>query len=162
MPNKHFHKVIPLILTGLLWGMAPLSRADQTHNGEESLQAVKQELAEAGRAIQGYSAAQRDKAVEQVQAALTTLDRQIDALQTRLDTQWDQLSQSARERARASLATLRQQRNEVAEWYGGMKYSSGNAWDEMKQGFSRAYTDLRESWAKAEQEFDQERPAPAP
>lgn len=43
-----------------------------------------------------------------------------------------------------------------------MKYSSGNAWDEMKQGFSRAYTDLRESWAKAEQEFDQERPAPAP
>ena len=72
------------------------------------------------------------------------------------------MSQSARTQARSTLATLRQQRNEVAEWYGGMKYSSSNAWDRMKQGFSNAYSSLHDSWVKAEQEFDKDQQPTSP
>jgi hypothetical protein len=158
MTNKH----ISVILACLLWGLSPLSFGDQNTDDDKSIQEIKQELAEAGHAVQSYSAAQRDKAVEHVQSALATLDSQIDELQTRLDEQWDQLSESARTKARSTLATLRQQRNEVAEWYGGMKYSSSNAWEQMKQGFSNAYSDLHESWAKAKEEFDQEQQAETP
>ena len=32
----------------------------------------------------------------------------------------------------------------------------------MKQGFSEAYTDLRESWVKAEQEFETDRQPETP
>ena len=116
MHDKNFFKITSLILAGALWGLSPLSHGAQTNDNGKSLQEVQQELTEAGQAIQSYSAAQRDKAVEQVKAALTTLDGQIEALQVRLDQQWDQLSDSARAKARSSLATLQQQRTEVAEW----------------------------------------------
>jgi hypothetical protein len=162
MQKKRKYGITFLFLASLLWGLTASCFGEETADSGKSLQEVKQELAEAGRAIQNYSAAQRDKAVEQGQVALATLDAQIDELQTRLDEQWDQLSQSARRQARATLATLQQQRNEVAEWYGGMKYSSSNAWDEMKQGFSNAYSALRESWIEAEQEFEKEQPPQSP
>ena len=34
---------------------------------------------------------------------------------------------------------LRQQRNELAEWYGAMKYSAAENWDDAKDGFASAY-----------------------
>jgi hypothetical protein len=151
-----------LFMTTLLLGSVSIGFGEQPPDQEKSLQEVKQELAEAGRAIQGYSAEQRDKAIERVGSALVTLDARIEALQDRIDTNWDQLSESTRLQTRETLTALRQRRNEVAEWYGGLKYSSSNAWDRMKEGFSDAYTALRESWVEAEQEFDKEQPDTSP
>ena len=37
----------------------------------------------------------------------------------------------------------------LAEWYGGIKHSSDNAWDTVKQGFADAYRTLSESLAEA-------------
>jgi hypothetical protein len=42
----------------------------------------------------------------------------------------------------------------VAEKYGSLKASSTSAWEEMKQGFSEAYEDLSDAWAKSVNEFD--------
>jgi hypothetical protein len=77
-----------------------------------------------------------------------------DALESRVDNEWDQMTQTAREKARANLKTLRQQRNELAEWYGSFKNSSAGAWEQMKKGFSDAYQAMSDAWEKAQSEFD--------
>ena len=64
------------------------------------------------------------------------------------------MSQAAREKAQASRRALRERRTEVAEWYGGLKSSSDTAWDEIKEGFARAYEALAKSWDEALQAFD--------
>ena len=55
--------------------------------------------------------------------------------------------------ARATLDALRRQRNELAEWYGGLKHSSAESWEQVKAGFVKSYEVLRESFAKARKEF---------
>jgi hypothetical protein len=41
----------------------------------------------------------------------------------------------------------------VAEWFGAMRYSSENAWDNMKEGFLDSYQELKESLEKAADRF---------
>ena len=66
---------------------------------------------------------------------------------------WGQMDQSARKKARASLKALRKQRNEVAEWYGGLKHSSSNAWEDVKKGFLNSYQVIRDTFDKVQGEF---------
>ncbi len=51
------------------------------------------------------------------------------------------------------LASLRKQRNELAEWSGSLKTSSAESWEHIKEGFSDAYRSLSDSWQKAQKEF---------
>ena len=64
---------------------------------------------------------------------------------------------AAREKARARLKELRSQRTQVAEWYGSLKSSSGDAWEHMKEGFSDAYTALHDAWEKAAKDFSSDK-----
>jgi hypothetical protein len=50
-------------------------------------------------------------------------------------------------------SALRKQRNEVAEWYGGLKHSASNAWEDVKKGFLKSYQALRDTFDKAHSEF---------
>ncbi|KEA62678.1 hypothetical protein ADIMK_3150 [Marinobacterium lacunae] len=78
------------------------------------------------------------------------MDQRIDALQAKIDQNFDDMSDAARQEAREDMKTLRKLRNKTAEWYGSMKTSSADAWDQMKKGFSNAYKDLAEAWEKSE------------
>ena len=48
---------------------------------------------------------------------------------------------------------LRKKRNELSEWYGGLKHSSANAWDHVKDGFAEGYESLEDAFDKADKEF---------
>lgn len=85
--------------------------------------------------------------------ALEKLDGRIDTLETRIDDNWDKMDKAAREKARASLKALRNQRIQLAEWYGGLKQGSASAWEHMKTGFADAYQALNDAWGKAKIEF---------
>jgi hypothetical protein len=63
------------------------------------------------------------------------------------------MDQAARKKTRATLNALRRQRNEAAEWYGGLKHSSAEAWEQVKAGFVQSYEVLKESFTKAGKEF---------
>lgn len=130
----------------------PLCFADSS-NDEATLKHVKKEVADAARAIKAYSVDQRDEAVKKAKASLDDLDASIEQLQASIDKKWDQMNQASREKARATMEKLGRQRNQVAEWYGGLKHSSAGAWDNVKQGFSDAYGTLADSWEKAIAEF---------
>jgi len=118
-----------------------------------SINEVKQETQDLIQSLGAYTADQRDEAVEKAKMALNDMDKRIDALEKRIDDNWDQMNKAAREKARANLKALRKQRNEVAEWYGSLKNSSADAWEHMKKGFSSAYKALGDAWERAANEF---------
>jgi hypothetical protein len=140
------------LITVALLGLAPPSHASQHEKDKTTAKAVRHEVADAAEAIKQYGADKRDEAAKKAQAALDVLDARIEAMEARIDRNWDKMDKAAREQARSRLKALREQRVEVAEWYGGLKNSTAEAWDQMKAGFSGAYTSLRRTWEKAETE----------
>jgi peptidoglycan hydrolase CwlO-like protein len=142
------------IALAVLFAAAPVCFASPSSSGKTTMKEMKQEVVDAGRAIKDYSVQERDKAVEKVKSALEDMDARIDRLETRMDENWNRMDQSARRKAEEALKELRRCRNQVAEWYGGLKYSSSKSWDHMKKGFSDSYDALRGAWEKAEKEWE--------
>lgn len=143
--------ICSLILIAIL-GVIPLCYG-QTENVDTSIEEVKKETQDLLQTIGSYTADKRDEAVQKTKEGLNKLDRRIDALEARIDKDWEDMSQTARTEAREKLKALRKQRNQVAEWYGSMKTSSADAWIHMKKGFSEAYKALEDAWVKSEKEF---------
>lgn len=128
--------------------------ADRAAEEKTTKKEVKQEIREAFEAVENYTADQRDEAVEKIKVALKNIDRQIEGMENRIGKEWDQMDQAARRKAGSTLASLRKQRNELAEWYGGLKYSSAEAWGHVKKGFLKSYKALSTAFGQAESEFN--------
>jgi hypothetical protein len=122
----------------------------KSHEDNTTVKSVQQEAQDLIEALKGYTADQRDAAIQRSKRALDILDTRIDELETKIADDWDQMSSAARKKTRESLKILRKKRNDVAEKYGSLKASSTSAWEEMKQGFSDAYEDLSDAWAKSD------------
>lgn len=135
MKTQESRKASLVFITAVFFAMGSLSFAAQTSTNETGAKDVKEKVTEAVQAIEKYSVDQRDEAVKKGKAVLDDLDARIDSLESQLNKKWGQMDQSARKKVRASLKALRKQRNEVAEWYGGLKHSSSNAWEDVKKGF---------------------------
>lgn len=146
-----------LLLTAALAAVAPgVIAAEESESNATTVEDIRHELADTGEAIAAYSAEQRDEAVAEAESALATLDASIERSQAWVDKNWDEMSEAAREKARSAMVNLREQRNEVAEWLGGLKHSSAEAWDDVKDGFAGAWSQLQMSWSQAQEEFDSE------
>ncbi len=147
------NRLIVSMIAVMVFCFMPIVQA-QSGNDTVTAQDVKKETKELINTLQQYTVEQRDQAVKEADQALKKVDSRMDALESRVDNEWDQMTQAAREKARANLKALRQQRNELAEWYGSFKNSSAGAWEQMKKGFSDAYQAMSDSWEKAKSEFD--------
>lgn len=132
-------------------GSAPVCHA-QGGNDNASVDKIKKETQEFIQTIGSYTADKREKAIQETRERLDKFDKRIDALEARLDKNWNKMSDAARKEARENLKALRKQRNRVAEWYGSMKTSSGDAWDDVKNNFTDAYQDLERIWQDSEKE----------
>lgn len=129
------------------------SIAEPSAKEKTTVEDVKKEMKELAGVITTYSAEQRDKAVQQVKISLEKLDAHIDNLEDRYHKKSTQMNKDIRQTTVAALKALRKKRNAVAEWYGGMKHSSTNAWQSVKAGFLESYDILRNSFEKAQSEF---------
>ncbi len=138
---------------GALLTVSPLSLAAETPASKTTAKDVSRKVDETGQAIKNYTLAQRDEAIKQAKAALDDLDTRISRMERKLDNEWDRMDQAARKKARATQKALRRERNEVAEWYGGLKHSSAESWEQVKAGFVKSYEVLKESFAKARKQF---------
>jgi len=139
------------LFTTLLLGIfasGAIARADDAAKKDMS-----KKVEAAAEAIKNYTVAQKEEAIKSAKATLDDLDARIKQMEDRLDKQWNQMDKAARDAARASIRTLREQRTELADWYGQLKQSSAAAWDHVKQGFVDSYEALRESVAKVQKEF---------
>lgn len=141
-----------MLILIVMFFVTPLCYAESSEE-KRSIKEVKQETQDLIQALGAYTADQRDEAVQRAKTALNNLDERIDAMEKRIDDNWDQMNKAAREKARANLKALHKQRVEVAEWYGSLKTSSVEAWEHMKKGFSDAYKALGDAWEKSAKEF---------
>lgn len=146
--------VASIILSTLLIAVSSISFAAQPADDTTTSKDVKSETKEAIETIKNYSIEQKDEAVKEVGTALDDLDARIDQMQTRVENKWDKMDQASRDKYNATLRTLRKKRNELSEWYGGMKQSSANAWDHVKDGFVNGYEAMAKAFDEAESEFD--------
>ena len=142
-----------ILVLGVLLAIPLLAVAAEPPAGKGTAKEVSRNIDETGKAIRNYTVAQRDEAVKKAKAALDDLDRRIGQMERKLDRDWERTDDAARKKARATLNALRRERNEAAEWYGGLKHSSAEAWEQVKSGFVKSYEALKESFAKARKQF---------
>ncbi len=126
----------------------------QTQTDTVDTNKLQQEWTKSIATLKGYSADQRDQAIAEAASMLTAMDKRIDQLESRTAEQWATLNENMRRQREASLRNLRHKRNELSEWYGGMKHGSVGAWGTMKQGFINAFDTLSDSFRKARTELD--------
>ncbi len=112
---------------------------------------LQQEVSETAESIKKYTVEQRDEAVAEAKKQMNELDARIEHWQNQLDAKRDQMSQSAQENWQASIKNLQEQRNKLSEWFGGMKHSSVDTWENIKKGFSQAYSSVENSLQKAQE-----------
>jgi predicted RNase H-like nuclease (RuvC/YqgF family) len=157
MYGERFIETALVITIAAVFGFTSASVAEQKSATKETdkttTQKFKEEGVEVSQKIKNYTIRQRDEAVNAAKAGLADLDARIDRLERKLEKNWNKMDEAARAKARAAMTSLRKQRNEAAEWYGGMKHSSAAAWKDVKKGFSKSYDDLKASFKKAEREY---------
>ncbi len=149
--KKIIYTAVVLAFTGMPAAVT-LCHAE-TPSGETSIEDVKQKTQSLLETLKNYTAEQRDEAMQKSKAALDSMDKRIEALETQVYNNWDKMDKAAREKSQNSLAALRRQRTQAAEWYGSLKNSSSDAWGNMKKGFSEAYLSLQDAWEKSEKEI---------
>jgi len=153
MLAKKPRKAVMVFITAVFFAIGSVSFASQTSTQKTTGKDVKEKVAEAAQAIKSYSVDQRDEALKKAKAVLDDLDDRIDRMASQLNEKWDHMDQFARKKAMATLTALRKQRNEIAEWYGGLRHSSSNAWEDVKKGFLKSYQALQDAFDKAQSEF---------
>ena len=137
------------LVLGALLTVSPLSFTAETTGSKTTAKDVSRKVDETGQAIKEYTVAQRDEAIKKAKTALDDLDVRIGRMERKLDNEWDRMDKAARKKTRATLNALRRERNEAAEWYGGLKHSSAESWEQVKAGFVKSYEVLKESFTNA-------------
>ncbi len=150
----HIEKRNALFLTTTLFTILLLNLLSISH-AVAADKGSAEETKEAIAAIGDYSVEQKDKALKKAEEMLAEIDDRLDVLQDKMEAGWDSMQQSTKDQYKSSLKSLHRQRNNLAEWYGSMKHSSKDAWQEVKKGFSKSYDTLMQSWQKAEDELEQ-------
>ncbi|MBI5558134.1 MAG: hypothetical protein HY885_10890 [Deltaproteobacteria bacterium] len=131
-----------------------LYAAEQMRKDEKPEMAdIRQEADDTLQAIKDYSIDKKDQVMAKAKDVLDKMDVKIDELEKRSSEEWRDMSEASREKSRQALCELRKKRNDIAEWYGGMKHGSAAAWDEMKKGFVESYHSLQKAFDKASEKF---------
>lgn len=145
-----------LIVLGcmVLLSMAPVVLAAQQANEKTSAADVKEKATATYESLKKYTLEQKDEAVAAADEKLKELDTRIAQIQKDLDERWQQMSEATRKKTQESLQELHKEREKVAEWYGGMRHSSAQAWETVKKGFADSYDRLEESLIKAKKDFE--------
>lgn len=147
------HSFLAALTVAVTLGLSSASCA-QSDEGGTTAQDVQEDTRELLTTLRQYTADQRDEAINEARQALDKLDGQITELESRINRDWDTMSQQARQRASDNLEALRQRRSELAGWYDQFRNSSAGAWDEVKAGFTGAYKVMSDSWVNAKREFE--------
>ncbi len=120
---------------------------------QASSKEMKKEVSEAASAIGDYTIEQKDAAVSKAKEMMAALDQKTDSLERKLEANWENMQQASRGKYQKSLKELREKRNQLSEWYGGMKQSSKEAWTEVKKGFASTYDGVVKAYEDTEEEI---------
>ena len=125
----------------------------KSSSDKTAIKEVRKEMREAAEKIKLYSSDQRDEAIDKVKDVLDKMDERIERMEDRLDEKSGKMDITARKKTKSTLKTLRKQRNQLSEWYGSMKNSSNEAWQDIKSGFMDSYESMMNALDEAEDAY---------
>ena len=111
----------------------------QDSDADESLESLQLQWSKTLDALKEYGADQKDEAAESTRQALDKMDSEIERLEGVNRDRWQEFTAEVKEAQLNALMDMRQQRNELAEWYGAMKHSTEETWESTRDGFISAY-----------------------
>lgn len=138
------------LATAVAFSVVPATA--QSTNAVTSAEDVRAEISQAMDAIAAYSEEQGEQAITEARAALDRLDTEIETREQALREGWAEMSDAARETARAQLRDLRQARNRLGERFGALQAGTTSAWDELKTGFADAWSAFSAAWSAADED----------
>lgn len=144
----------------LLAMMMPLAQGHAAENdGDATVESLRQEVQSLNQELEAFTTERRERLMTDIEEVLSSIDARIEALENRLQEDWNKADKLTRAQAQTALASLRRERARVAEWYERMQVSADFTWESMKEGFKDAFDELSEAWQGAEQkvrEVDEE------
>jgi TolA-binding protein len=151
-------RFVPIVISFLLcFAGATISLAAHHEEEKTSASDVKEEAVETYQVLKEYTLEQRDEAIDAAEEKIARLDTRIAEMQQLIDEKWQSMSKDARIQTRNSIDALNQKRQDLAEWLGGLRYSSRQAWEDVKKGFADSYDRLERAFAEANQDFEKNR-----
>lgn len=147
---RHLATLRGMVAAAALACVAVPALAQDNSTAHTTTDDVRAEISEAMTAIVNYSEQERDQALASAREALTRLDIEIERREQALRENWADMSDSARETTRARVQDLREARNVLGERYGALQTGTSSAWDELKAGFSDAWTAFSKKWNAAD------------
>lgn len=148
--KNHIKQSTLLIVLGMSIFSVQFTVAETMTSREE----LVREWSQAIEKLESYSADRRDIALAEAKKMLRSMDNEIGKLEAQAQDEWQDMNKDLRKTRREALYSLRLQRQKIAEWYGAMQHSSSDAWEEIKQGFVKAYDDLGNAFNNAADEFE--------
>lgn len=130
----------------LALGAPTLALAGDGYQPYKTHQQTREEIIESFTAVSDYTEDERDAAVTSARSGLEKLDAEIERQQEALRENWAEMSEEAREDARAAVRDLQQARNALGEKLGALQAGAGDLWEDLKDGFADAYDSLAELW----------------
>ena len=92
---KNWTYALAIVFAGLFSGTA----LAETSPEDSSVESLKQETRELGEALQEYGSDQKEQAEDSINKTLSALDKRIQELEQQLSKNWDDMSDTARERS---------------------------------------------------------------
>jgi len=108
---------------------------------------VKKETKEAAQDMQDYAYAQKTEFVEKMQVQLTGINRDLDQLAAKID----KANDAAKAEAKPKLQALRDQAAKLNTQLDQAKKAAESTWDEVKAGFKKGYSELKDGFNQARQ-----------
>ncbi|MEJ2469866.1 MAG: hypothetical protein P8Y91_10055 [Desulfuromonadales bacterium] len=143
-----------LVAAGLFLLLMPVAGFAAHHEKDTtSATEVKREAMQTYDALKRYTIEQRNEAMAKAKEQLAELDARIAQMRQDVERNWSAMSRKTQKQTRETLQALEQKRQDLAEWYGGLRYSSREAWEDVKKGFAESYQRLEDAFHQAQKDF---------
>jgi len=113
----------------------------------EQLDKVQTETKEAAQDMKDYTVAQKAEFVAKMQGQLDEINRDLDQLAAKIE----KASDAAKAEAQPKLQALRDQTARLTKQLDEAKNATESTWDDVKAGFSKGYSELKDGFQQARQ-----------
>ena len=137
--------LITAISIPCVWG----DETSSANNKDVSGKKVSKELGEAFDAMKQYGFEKKEQFVAWAEERTKELDQKIDVLKEKMD----KAGEKANKDWQKTLKDLKTERQKVAKDLNSLKKSGQGAWEDMKWGFSAAYSKMEQAYDKAAERF---------
>jgi len=108
---------------------------------------VKADTKEAAQGMKDYAYAQKTEFVGKMQSQLDEINRDLDQLAAKIE----KSSDAAKAEAKPKLQALRDQTAKLTKQLDEAKNASESTWDDVKAGFKKGYSELKDGFQQARQ-----------